>query len=136
VGGGVGNGTGGFPVRADRQSFGRGIIEQESGGRYGIPNAEGSGAIGLGQTMPDTAKALAARLKLPFRPDLLKGNTPEARKYQDAIANAALDEAWAYGKGNPELAAYYYFAGPDKRGWGPKTKQYGKDILRRMGSGK
>lgn len=118
----------------DYQSFKRAIIGQESGGRYGVMNTEGSGAAGIGQIMPDTARALSQRLGLPYRPDLLRGTSAEARRYQDALTDAAVREAYEYGKGDPRRAAYYYFAGPDQSGWGPKTKRYGEDILRRMGT--
>lgn len=134
-GGEAGNGFGGFPVRADYSAFKHAIIGQESGGRYGVPNAEGSGAMGVGQVMPDTGKVLAQRAGLPWRPDLMAGTGPDAQAYQDKITEGAAREAWAYGKGNPQLAAYYYFAGPDKGKWGPKTRQYGVDILRRIGRG-
>lgn len=115
-------------------SFARAIIQQESGGRYGVQNAEGSGASGLGQIMPDTGRALATRLGVPFRLDLLRGTSPEARQYQDRLTQEALREAWQYGGGDPRRAAHYYFAGPNRSGWGPKTRQYGEDILRRMGA--
>lgn len=114
--------------------FKRAIIQQESGGRYGIPNAEGSGAMGLGQIMPETARALSQRLGLPYRPDLLAGKGSQARAYQDRLTDAALQEAWNYGRGDPQTAAQYYFAGPDRKGWGPKTRRYGEDILRRLGT--
>lgn len=90
--------------------------------------------MGLGQIMPDTARALASRLGLPYRPELLSGTSPEARAYQDRLTDAALQEAWNYGDGDPTRAAYYYFAGPNQKGWGPKTRKYGQDILRRMGA--
>ena len=83
--------------------------------------------------MPDTAKSLSARLKLPYRPDLLGGTSPEAQRYQNTLTQAALQEAWDYGGGDTRKAAYYYFAGPDRKGWGPKTRKYGEDIIRRMG---
>jgi hypothetical protein len=109
------------------------IIAKESGGRYGVANTEGSGAMGLGQIMPDTARALAKRLGLAYRPELLAGDDEEARKYQDALTGEATKEAWEYGKGDPQLAAQYYFAGPNKKGWGPKTQAYGSDIMERLG---
>lgn len=121
------------PRRAGFDAFKRAIISQESGGRYGIPNAEGSGAMGLGQIMPDTARSLSSRLGLPYRPDLLGGTNAESRRYQDTLTTAAAREAWDYGKGDPRRAAYYYFAGPDQKGWGPKTRRYGEDIIRRLG---
>jgi len=103
---------GNFPVSYEQ--FKRAIIKQESGGRYGVANTEGSGALGLGQIMPDTAKALSSKLGLPYRPDLLAGNSQAARQYQDALTDAAVKEAWQYGGAgkDPRISAQYYFAGP------------------------
>jgi hypothetical protein len=115
-------------------AFRRAIIAQESGGRFGIPNAQGSGAMGLGQIMPDTARALAKRLGLPYRPDLLAGKDKAAQEYQIALTNEATREAFEYGKGDLGKASAYYFAGPDKSQWGPKTKRYQSDIARRLGT--
>lgn len=84
--------------------------------------------------MPDTGRVLAQRAGLPWRPDLMRGTSPEARAYQDRLTDAALQEAWEYGGGDARKAAYYYFAGPNKKGWGPKTRKYGESILRRMGA--
>lgn len=89
--------------------------------------------MGIGQIMPETAKALSRRLGLPYRPDLLAGNDAAARKYQDALTEAATREAWQFGRGNPDLAARYYFAGPDRGKWGAKTRRYASDILARLG---
>ena len=89
--------------------------------------------MGIGQIMPDTAKALAGKLGLDYRPDLLGGTNAEARAYQNQLTNAAIQEAWDYGGGDARKAAQYYFAGPDRKGWGPKTRKYGDDIVRRMG---
>jgi hypothetical protein len=119
--------------RTGYNDFRRAIIAQESGGRYGIPNAEGSGAMGIGQIMPDTARAIAKRIGLPYRPELLAGTDEASREYQDALTTEATKEAFNYGKGDPQLAAQYYFAGPNKKGWGPKTQEYGLDIMRRLG---
>lgn len=115
-------------------AFRRAIIAQESGGRFGIPNAQGSGAMGLGQIMPDTARALAKRLGLPYRPDLLAGKDKAAQEYQIALTNEATREAFEYGKGDLGKASAYYFAGPNKSRWGPKTRQYQSDIARRLGT--
>jgi hypothetical protein len=119
--------------RTGYEDFRRAIIAQESGGRYGIANAEGSGAMGIGQLMPDTARAIAKRLGLPYRPELLAGKDEASRKYQDTLTSEAVKEAFEYGKGDPQLAAQYYFAGPNKAGHGPKTQKYGMDIMRRLG---
>ena len=123
------------PSSVGYDQFKQAIIGQESGGRYGVANTEGSGAMGVGQIMPDTARALSARLGLPYRPDWLAGQSPAARDYQDRLTDAAVSEAWkAGGSGrDPRQSAHYYFAGPDRSGWGPKTRQYGDHIINRLG---
>lgn len=90
--------------------------------------------MGIGQLMPDTARALARRLGIPYRPELLRGTSTLARQYQDRLTTAAAREAWNYGRGDPRMSAYYYFAGPDRSGWGPRTRRYGEDIVRRLGN--
>jgi hypothetical protein len=121
---------------ADYGQFKQAIIGQETGGRYGVPNAEGSGAMGIGQVMPETAKALAERLGLPYRPDLMGGTSPQAQQYQDAITEAAVREAWqAGGNGrDPVTAAMYYHGGSNRKIWGPRTRRYAQNVLGRMGS--
>jgi hypothetical protein len=91
--------------------------------------------MGVGQVMPETAHTLAARIGIPYRPELMAGAGPEARAYQDQITDAAVREAWNAGGAGKDLrtSAHYYFAGSDRSGWGPKTRQYGNDILARMG---
>jgi len=123
--------------RVPYEVFKRAIIQRESGGRYGVPNAEGSGAMGIGQVMPETAKALAARLGLPYNPNLMLGKSPEAMRYQDQITDAAVREAYdAGGSGrDPLRSAHYYHAGPNQRGWGRKTQAYGRGILEKIGQG-
>lgn len=118
--------------RSDYTSFKHAIIGQETGGRYGVPNAEGSGAMGIGQVMPDTARALAARIGLPYRPGMMAGNSPEARQYQDAITEAAAKEAWQAGGGDVRKAAMYYHGGSDHGKWGAKTHRYADEVLARL----
>jgi soluble lytic murein transglycosylase-like protein len=115
-------------------AFKSAIIGQESGGRYGVPNAQGSGAMGIGQVMPGTARVLADRLGLPYRPDLMGGTSPAARQYQDAITEAAAREAWQAGGGDPRTAAMYYHGGSNRRVWGPKTRRYASEVLARLGA--
>lgn len=117
------------------EAFKGAIVGQETGGRYGVPNAEGSGAMGLGQQMPETARALAQRLGLPWRPELMSGTGPEARAYQDKITDAAVREAWeAGGSGrDPRTSAMYYHGGSNRRIWGPKTRRYADEVLARIG---
>jgi hypothetical protein len=90
--------------------------------------------MGVGQVMPETAKALAARLGLPYRPDLMAGASAEARAYQDAITQAAVKEAWDYGQksGNIGDAAMYYHGGSNRGIWGPKTRRYGQEVLGKL----
>ena len=118
---------------ADYGKFKSAVIGQESGGRYGIPNAQGSGAMGIGQVMPATAKALSARLGMTYRPELMGGTTPEAQQYQDAITEAAAQEAWKASGGDPRTAAMYYHGGSNRHAWGPKTRRYAEEVLARIG---
>lgn len=123
----------------DLERLRRAIIAQESGGDYGITNAEGSGAMGAYQFMPPTARALAQRLGLPYRPELLqgsKGRSKEGREYQDALGTAQLQDALKYSGGDVGKAGVYHFAGPNKAGHGPKTRKYEQDILRRYSGSK
>ena len=106
------------------QNWASRIIKRESGGQYGVPNAEGSGAMGVGQVMPDTARALARIAGLAWRPDLMRGTSPEAKHYQNTITGLALREAWNSQGGNAQNASGYYFAGPERRRWGAKTRDY------------
>jgi hypothetical protein len=123
----------------DLERFRKAIIAQESGGDYGVMNAEGSGAMGAYQFMPPTARALAERLGLPYRPELLqgeKGRSKEGRAYQDALGTAQLQDALKFGGGDVGKAGAYHFAGPNTKGHGPKTRKYEQDILRRYSGSK
>lgn len=108
------------------------IVAQESGGNYTARNAS-SGALGAYQVMPATGSALAQRLGLPWRPDLMTSDAPEARAYQDQIGRAAVEEAVSATGGDPVQAAMYYHGGSDKTKWGPKTQQYGQEVVARLG---
>lgn len=88
--------------------------------------------MGVGQVMPATARTLAARLGLPYRPDFMAGTDPAARQYQDRITDAAAREAWQAGGGDPRRAAMYYHGGSNRRLWGPKTSAYAASILGRL----
>lgn len=122
----------------DREALRRALIMQESHGDYGITNAEGSGAMGAYQFMPETARSLAARLGMDYRPELMTGSGGRSKKgkeYQDALANAQLDDILAFAGGDIDRAAAFHFAGPNESRWGPKTRKYQADIRRRMGEG-
>lgn len=90
--------------------------------------------MGIGQVMPDTARSLARRIGLPYRPDLMSGTGAAARQYQDAITEAAVKEAWSAGGGNVRNAAMYYHGGSNRGLWGPKTRRYAENILGRLGN--
>jgi hypothetical protein len=60
----------------------------------------------------------------------------EGRKYQDALGTAQLQDAIKFGGGDVGKAGAYHFAGPNKAGHGPKTREYEQDILRRYSGSK
>lgn len=107
------------------------IVAQESKGNYGAVSPKG--ALGAYQLMPPTAKSLAGRLGLPWQPELMTANTPEAKQYQDALGGAAIQEAINASGGDLTTAAKYYHGGSNRAVWGPKTEQYARDIAGRMG---
>ena len=123
-------GAGGFNI----QNFARAIVQQESGGNYSAVNRE-SGAMGAYQVMPQTGKAIASRIGLPWRPDLMTSKSDEAKQYQDAIGQAAIKDAYEAGNGDPRVAASYYHGGPNRSGWGPKTQKYAEQVTGRLGQG-
>ena len=117
----------------------RALLMQESGGDYGVMNREGSGAMGAYQFMPDTARALAKRLGVEYRPDLMqgdKGRSKEGIAYQERLMDEQMKDILAFGGDDIGRAGIYHFAGPNEKGHGPKTRQYGQDILRRYSGSK
>ncbi len=110
------------------------LKQRESGGRPGVmgPQTQWGRAVGSTQMLPDTAKAVAAKVGLPWRPDLLSGTTPEAASYQDTLGHAYLTEGIAK-TGSLEDGLRYYHGGPDRRQWGPKTEAYAKAVAANAG---
>jgi len=110
------------------------LKQRESGGRLGVmgPQTQWGRAVGSTQMLPDTAKAVAAKVGLPWRPDLLSGTTPEAASYQDTLGHAYLTEGIAK-TGSLEDGLRYYHGGPDRRQWGPKTEAYAKAVAANAG---
>jgi len=108
------------------------IVQQESRGNYSARNSS-TGAMGAYQVMPATAKTLAERLGLPWRPELMTAATADGRRYQDAIGHAAVSEAVEASGGDPAVAAAYYHGGSDQSKWGPKTRQYAQEVIARIG---
>ena len=119
----------------DFERFRQAIIAQESGGDYGAVNKE-SGAMGAYQFMEPTARAIAKRLGMAYRPDLLTGKSKAAKEYQDALGTEQLREAVDFGGGDVGRAGIYHFAGPNEAGWGPKTRKYKQDIMQRYSGSK
>jgi len=125
-------GSQGGPLTVDRLL--PAIVAQESRGNYAARNA-GTGAMGAYQVMPQTGKVLAERLGLPWRPDLMTSSSPEGKQYQDKVGRAAVEEAFNASGGNPAIAAAYYHGGSDRKKWGPKTRQYVREVTARLGDG-
>jgi len=105
---------------------------QESSGNYGAVNKD-TGALGAYQVMPNTGAAIAKQLGLAWRPDMMTRDDPASVRYQDAIGGAAIKEALNASGGDPRTAFMYYYGGPDRSKWGPKTRQYADEMLARTG---
>ena len=123
----------------DLERLRQAILMQESGGDYGVMNREGSGAMGAYQFMPDTARALAERAGLEYRPDLMSGKggrSKEGIAYQERLMDEQMKDIVAFSGGDVSRAGIFHFAGPNEKGYGPKTRQYGQDILRRYSGSK
>jgi hypothetical protein len=123
----------------DRERLRAAFREQESSGDYGVLNRQGSGAMGAYQFMPATAKALAKRLGMEYRPDLMfgdKGRSKEGIAYQEKLMDAQLEDILAFSGGDIERAAAYHFAGPNKRLWGDATRKYQAQLARRYSGSK
>lgn len=110
------------------------VIAQESGGRVGVtgPQTRYGQAQGLAQLLPDTARGVAQKLGVPWRPELMTGRTREAATYQRALGEAYLSEGIER-TGNMRDALRYYHGGPNRRLWGPKTNAYADRVLNRIG---
>jgi soluble lytic murein transglycosylase len=107
------------------------LIHQESGGNGTAVSKQG--ALGSTQLEPPTAKEMAAKVGLPFRPDLLQSNDPAALRYQRALGQTYFLEG--YNKtGNLRDALRYYHGGPNRAEWGPKTNAYADAVLSRLGA--
>lgn len=97
------------------------LVKQESGGNPNAVNSE-TGATGLGQLMPTTAKELG----VTDRTD------PE-----QSLRGAADYLAQGYKKypDDPRKALMYYYGGPNEKKWGPRTQAYPDQVLRHIKSG-
>lgn len=107
------------------------LISQESGGKGTAISP--AGALGSTQMLPATAKEMASKIGVPFRPDLLQSNDPAALEYQRQLGAAYLQEGLRK-TGNLRDALRYYHGGPNRSMWGPKTNAYADAVLNRLGS--
>ena len=106
-----------------------GLIQRETGGRVRPgPMTRYGQANGLTQMLDPTAEAMAKKMGLPWRPDLLRAKTKEALEYQTTLGSAYLQEGLD-ATGNPRDALRYYHGGPDRSQWGPKTNAYADAIM-------
>lgn len=118
------------PARAAFSNVFDAVIQQESGGDGTAVSP--AGALGSTQMLPDTARAMAQKLGLPFRPDLLRSNSSEGLHYQRALGEAYFNEGLER-TGNVRDALHYYHGGPNRKMWGPKTRNYADSVLGRLG---
>lgn len=123
-----------FPRLAAFRSLSDAVVQQESSGRAGVqgPPTQWGRALGLMQTLPDTAKEMAKKIGLPWRPDLLTDKSEAGAQYQRAVGEAYLQEGLEK-TGNIRDALRYYHGGPDRKMWGPKTNNYADSILSKWG---
>ena len=118
--------------RADR--VWNAAIQQESSGRPGVlgPPTRYGRAQGLTQMLPATAREMAGKRGLPWRPELMTGTTPEAAQYQERLGRAYFDEGLRKYGGDPAKALAYYHSGPNERLWGPKTQAHVNAVFGRV----
>jgi soluble lytic murein transglycosylase-like protein len=83
------------------------------------------------QTLPGTAKEMAGKLGLPWRPDLLTSKDGVGARYQQALGDAYLHEGLEK-TGNVRDALRYYHGGPNRKMWGRKTNAYADQVLGRL----
>jgi soluble lytic murein transglycosylase-like protein len=109
------------------------LIQQESGGNPTAvgPQTKYGQALGSTQMLPSTAKQMAKKLGLPFKPEWLQSSDPQAASYQRQLGEAYLKEGLEK-TGNVRDALHYYHGGPNRSLWGPKTKAYSNAVLRRL----
>lgn len=121
----------------DAASMMEALIAQESGGNGNAvgPQTPYGQAQGSTQMLMATAESMARKLGVPWRPDLMRGDTPNALAYQRRLGQAYLQEGLDKYNGDPAQALRYYHGGPDERLWGPKTNAYAEAVMGRMGEG-
>lgn len=105
------------------------VIKQESGGQGTA--ASYKGALGSTQMLPGTAREMAQKIGLPWQPEMLRSNDPQALAYQRKLGEAYLREGIDK-TGSIEGGLMYYHGGPNRKFWGPKTRAYPSSVLSRL----
>jgi len=126
--------SGSIPGKITAQQMLPLTVAQESGGKYTAVNKD-TGALGKYQIMPATGKNLAAQLGMPWQPELMKKDTPEARAYQDKLGLAAIQSSVDAAGGDPQAAFSHYYSGRTDayaKPGNPKTAQYVQDMMGRL----
>ena len=98
------------------------LIHSESRGN---PTARSpANAWGATQVLPSTGKEIAEKwLGIRWRPDLMRGTSPEAMAYQYRLGRAYLEHGIKKYR-NWADAFRYYHGGSDRSGWGTVTNTY------------
>lgn len=101
-----------FTIPKDMDALTHAMVSEESGFKPGIagPMTKYGQAHGLLQMMDGTGQAIAIKLGLLWRPDLMRGTTPEAAQYQLKLGQAHFADLMQQ-YGNPAVALAAYNAG-------------------------
>jgi hypothetical protein len=75
---------------------------------------------------------MASKLGIPFDASRLTSHAPADIAYQRQLGDAYLQEGLQK-TGNPRDALRYYYGGPNRSLWGPKTNAYADAIMSRLG---
>jgi soluble lytic murein transglycosylase-like protein len=85
------------------------------------------------QMLPATAQEMAGKVGLPWQPSLMTSASPQGAAYQRQLGEAYFQQA-LHATGNVPDALRYYHGGPNRALWGPKTEQYARSVLARLGN--
>jgi|GEM_PF-5809864 len=128
---GAGATTGG----AGKDDIFQALLMQESGNQAGAvgPDTPWGNAYGAAQVLDSTAKGVAKKLGIAWRPELMRGKDRASYDYQVKIGRAYFEEGLAKHGGDVRKALMYYHGGPDQKKWGAKTRAYADQVMARVG---
>lgn len=75
---------------------------------------------------------MAKKTNMPWLPHLMTDKSEVGAEYQRRLGEAYLEEGLTK-TGNLRDALHYYHGGPNRKLWGPKTRNYANSILSRIG---